>query len=69
MLKPTRLIYSVMLAAGLTLSAQPLAAATAQDCYDYVLTRCADAMDGANFFEKVAIGIVCSSMLAGCTVK
>jgi hypothetical protein len=58
-----------MLAAGLTMSAQPLAAATVQDCYDYVITKCADAMEDANFVEKVAIGIVCSSMLAGCTVK
>lgn len=69
MLKPIRLIYSVMLAAGLTLSAQPLAAATTQECYDYVLKECSNAMSDANFIEKVAIGIICTSMLAGCTVK
>lgn len=69
MLKPTRLICTLMLAAGLTMSAQPLAARTVQECYDYVLKECSNAMSDANFIEKVALGIICTSMLAGCTAK
>ena len=69
MLKPTRLVYSLVLAGALTISAQPLAAKTVQECYDYVLKECSNAMSDANFIEKVAIGIICTSLLAGCTVK
>lgn len=69
MWKPARFVYSAMLAGALSASAQPLAAQTVQECYDYVIKTCSDAMEDSNFFERVAIGIVCSAMLAGCTAK
>lgn len=49
-------------------AAMPLSAAgPVEDCYDRVIDRCAAAMEEAAWYEDVAIGIMCSGMLAGCT--
>ena len=66
MLRPTRFIYTLLLVGAIASAGKPLAAETVADCYDKVLTKCADAMDGARWYEKVALGILCSAMLAGC---
>lgn len=65
-MKVTRVIYVAVTAGMLAGSAAPLAAATVADCYEKVLTMCADAMDGAKWYEKVALSVTCSAMLIGC---
>ena len=66
MLRPTRFLYSLLLVGAIASAGKPLAAETVADCYEKVLDKCAYAMDGARWYEKVAIGILCSAMLAGC---
>lgn len=46
----------------------PLAAAgPVEDCYDRVLERCDAALAEAKWYEKIAIGALCTGLLAGCT--
>jgi hypothetical protein len=66
MFNPLRSIYLVATVAVLGATAQPVAAETVADCYNKVLTRCAAAMEDARWYEKVAVGVFCSAMLAGC---
>jgi hypothetical protein len=66
MLRVNRFVFSLLLVGAIASAGKPLAAETVADCYDKVLTKCADAMDGAKWYEKVALGILCSAMLAGC---
>lgn len=47
--------------------AQPLAAN--ESCLEEVLTLCADAMDGAAWWEKIAIGAWCSGLAGLCIVS
>lgn len=61
-----RLFGAVGLAA--TVSA-PLAAETVSQCQERVIANCADAMEDANVFERVALGVFCSGLLAGCSVR
>ena len=44
--------------------AQPAAAQS--DCFRDVLEDCAEAMDGARWYERFALGVICSGMLALC---
>ena len=67
MLQPTRVVYTLALAAVMAGSARPVAAGTVEACYAKVLGWCSDAMDGANWLERFAIGELCSAMLVGCT--
>jgi hypothetical protein len=69
MLKPVRSIVLVASVAVIGATAQPVAARTVAECYNSVLKSCADAMDGARFYERVAIGILCSAMLVGCNTS
>jgi hypothetical protein len=66
MFNPLRSIYLVAFVAVIGATAQPVAAETVADCYNKVLDRCADALDGARWYEKPAIGILCTAMLVGC---
>jgi hypothetical protein len=66
MFNPLRSIYLVATVAVIGATAQPVAAETVADCYNKVLTRCAAAMEDANFFERVAVGVFCAGMLLGC---
>jgi hypothetical protein len=36
------------------------------DCYDRVLANCNAALDDASWWEKPAVGLLCTGMLAGC---
>jgi len=36
------------------------------ECYDRVLQECNDALEQSNYLEKVAVGLMCTGMLAGC---
>jgi len=57
---------------ALTVSLFALSAAVAQpaaaqsDCFRDVLADCKEAMDGASYVERVAIGVICTGMLALC---
>jgi hypothetical protein len=66
MLNPLRSIYLVAAVAVIGATAQPVVAADVADCYNKVLDRCADALDGARWYEKPAIGVLCAAMLVGC---
>lgn len=46
-----------------SISTAPLAA---NDCYDYVIGLCDAAMAESNFIEKIAVGVFCAGMMAGC---
>jgi hypothetical protein len=61
-----RAVMTAVAVTALATAARPLAAQTVAECYEKVLTLCAEAMDGANAFEKFALGVVCTAMLAGC---
>ena len=66
MIRVNRFAFSLLLVGAIASAGQPVAATTVAECYEKVLTKCADAMDGARWYEKVALGILCSAMLAGC---
>lgn len=55
------------LALTASLSAPLLADETVSECQDRVITDCAAALEDANWVEKVAIGVVCTGRLAGCS--
>lgn len=61
-----RAVVTAVAITALATAARPLAAQTVAECYEKVLTLCAEAMDGAKWYEKVAVGVVCTAMLAGC---
>ena len=66
----SRHIRTGLLAMTLSLSvAVPASADPVSDCYNAVLDRCAEALEDARWYEKVAIGILCTGLLAGCTGK
>jgi hypothetical protein len=46
--------------------AYPVVAHTIEDCYDSVLSSCADALEEARWWEKPAVGFICTGMLMGC---
>lgn len=54
-----------LIAVGMT--ANPIAAETVADCYEKVLGMCAEALDGARFYEKPIIGAMCTAMMLGCS--
>ena len=66
MLNPLRSIYLVAAVAVIGATAQPVAAETVAECYVRVLDTCADAMDGARWYERFSLGLLCSAMLVGC---
>lgn len=68
-MKVNRVLMSLVLMLTLAGSGQPLAAQTVAECYEKVLAMCSDAMDGAKWYEKFAIGLMCSGMLAGCNTQ
>lgn len=55
----------MMLGFALATGAEPVRAGV-EDCYSAVLDDCADAMDGAGWITRWAIGIICTGLLAGC---
>lgn len=63
-----RIVATVSLGLALAGTASPIAAETAADCYEKVLKMCSEALDGARWYEKAAIGVMCTGMLAGCNV-
>jgi hypothetical protein len=55
------------LALTASLSAPLLAEETVSQCQDRVISDCAAALEDANWIEAVAIGVVCTGRLAGCS--
>jgi hypothetical protein len=47
----------------------PAMAHTIEDCYDSVLSSCADALDEARWWQKPAVGVLCTGMLVGCGLE
>lgn len=68
MKKPTR---PILLAAFALMAAGPTVtyAEKVSECYDKVTWDCHQAMKEAKWFEKIALGAVCTGMLAGCTTQ
>lgn len=62
----TRIMRSVALAAALSVPGS--VAAAEADCYEIAKT-CTDALEDANWLEKIAIGNLCTVMLLGCAVS
>ena len=62
--KIRKTLAALMLVTGCFTS--PLFARDTVDCYDRVIAMCDDALDDARFWEKPAIGLFCTGMLAGC---
>ena len=61
-----RAIMTAVAVTALATAARPLAAQTVAECYEKVLTMCAEAMEDAKWYEKAALGVVCTAMLVGC---
>lgn len=59
-------VATVLLALALPTNAY---AETVADCYEKVLKLCADAMEESNWFERFAVGVMCTGMLAGCNTQ
>jgi hypothetical protein len=55
------------LALTLSVSAPLLAEETVSECQDRVIAECAAAMEDSNWAERVALGVVCSARLLGCS--
>jgi hypothetical protein len=66
MLNQVRNIVAVPLLA-VAMTANPIAAETVADCYEKVLNMCAEALEGARFYEKPIIGAMCTAMMLGCS--
>jgi len=49
--------------------ASPVFASETNDCYQEVLRDCNDALEEASWWEKPAIGLFCTGMLAGCAFE
>ena len=49
--------------------AAPALASETNDCYREVLFACADALEEASWWEKPAVGLFCTGMLAGCAFE
>jgi hypothetical protein len=49
--------------------ASPVFASETNDCYQEVLATCNDALEDASWWEKPAIGLFCTGMLAGCAFE
>ena len=60
------IVLAVVLAAG-SAPASMAAAETISQCYDRVLTDCTEALESARWWEKPAIGALCTLMLVGCS--
>ena len=47
----------------------PVFAGETTDCFWEVQERCDDALEEAKWWEKPAVGLVCTGMLAGCAFE
>jgi len=47
----------------------PLFAGPVEECYDEVLTLCDDALEDSAWWQKPAVGLFCTGMLAGCAFE
>jgi len=65
-----RRTLAVLMLAGAGLNSH-LAAGQSEvaDCYDRVLAMCGEALEDANWLEKVGIGVLCTGMLTGCVAE
>jgi hypothetical protein len=64
----SRLTVKVALFTALLGMALPVAA-TASPCTDHVIADCADAMNGANWLVRIALGDLCAGLLTGCVIS
>lgn len=55
------------LALTASLSAPLLAEETITDCQNRIIFECAQAMEDSNWAERIALGIVCTGRIAGCS--
>jgi hypothetical protein len=47
----------------------PAFAGPVEDCYDEVLTLCNDALEDSAWWQKPAVGLFCTGMMAGCAFE
>jgi len=47
----------------------PVSAESVGECLEETLELCADTLEDCNYFEKVAVGFVCTVMLAACSAE
>jgi hypothetical protein len=62
----SNLVRTAVALTMLVVGAGSEAFASPVDCYDRVLANCDDALEAASWWEKPAVGIFCTGMLAGC---
>lgn len=55
------------LALTASLSAPLLAEETISQCQGRVISECASALEDSNWIEAVAVGVVCTGRLVGCS--
>jgi hypothetical protein len=60
-----RYVTVSVLSLSLAGMAQP-ASAQIRQCLRETIDDCADAMEGSNWFERWALGVFCSALLAAC---
>ena len=63
---------AVLLVSALTIatgSLSGLAAETVGECQERVIESCAEAMEDARFYERVAVGLLCTGLLVGCSAN
>jgi len=44
----------------------PVFAGEVTDCYWEVMEACDDALEASNWIQKIAVGALCTGLLAGC---
>jgi len=66
-LKVRKTIAVLTLAIGAFTS--PVFAGDVFDCYTDVIESCDDALASSNWLQKIAVGVMCSGMMAGCGLE
>ncbi len=68
MLMLRRTVAVTLLSLAAAGAARP-AAAQYRECVGETIDECADAMEGSHWFERWALGVFCSALLAGCAAS
>ncbi|MFH1763560.1 MAG: hypothetical protein ABIF09_05140 [Gemmatimonadota bacterium] len=68
MIRKTRHGVAVLMLA-LAAFQSPLFASDTTDCLEAVLELCEDALEASRWWEKPAVGVFCSLMMAACGVE
>lgn len=69
MFRTQNLLRAGFLALLLAVAPVPAQANETSDCCRDVVSDCAGAMEGGRWYERFAVGVICTGMIAGCVVS